>query len=65
MERILIVDDDRAVQKALKRLFESEGYGVEISGDGKSALKAFRTVAPTAIISLIMLPVTSLSEATR
>src|SRR6185312_10323726 len=25
MERILVVEDDRAVQKALKRLFEAEG----------------------------------------
>ena len=33
MERILIVEDDQAVQKALKRLFEAEGYNVEISGD--------------------------------
>ena len=26
MERILVVEDDRAVQKALKRLFEAEGF---------------------------------------
>ena len=56
MERILIVDDDRAVQKALKRLFESEGYGVEISADGRSALAAFRSAAPTAIILDLRLP---------
>ena len=31
MERILVVEDDRAVQKALKRLFEAEGFAVEIS----------------------------------
>jgi len=34
MEKILIVEDDQAVQKALKRLFESAGYAVEITGDG-------------------------------
>jgi CheY-like chemotaxis protein len=49
MDRILIVEDDEAVQKALKRLFEAEGYEVEISGDGRSALEAFRAFAPTAI----------------
>lgn len=43
-----IVEDDIAVHKALKRLFESEGYTVEIRGDGKSALEAFRAVPPTA-----------------
>ena len=26
MERILVVEDDRQVQKALKRLFETEGF---------------------------------------
>ena len=50
MEKILIIEDDRAVQRALKRLFESEGYGVEIKGDGKSALDSFRAAAPAAIV---------------
>jgi len=27
-ERILVIEDDRAVQKALKRLFEAEGFAV-------------------------------------
>src|SRR5215467_504869 len=65
MERILVVDDDRAVQKALKRLFESEGYGVEIRGNGKSALKAFRTVAPTAVVLDLRLPKLSGQEVCR
>ena len=59
MERILIVDDDRAIQKALKRLFESDGYEVEIRGDGKSALEAFRALAPAAIILDMRLPILS------
>ena len=59
MERILIVEDDQAVQKPLKRLFESAGYAVEISGDGKSALQVFRTTTPTAIILDLRLPVLS------
>jgi len=65
MERILIVDNDRAVQRALKRLFESEGYGVEIRGDGKSALEAFRAAAPTAIILDLRLPELSGQEVCR
>jgi DNA-binding response OmpR family regulator len=56
MDRILIVEDDSAVQKALKRLFESEEYGVEVSADGRSALEAFRQAAPTAIILDLGLP---------
>ncbi len=37
--RVLVVEDDPTVQKALKRLFEVEGYAVEIHGDGQSALE--------------------------
>jgi DNA-binding response OmpR family regulator len=59
MERILIVEDDQAVQKVLKRLFESAGYAVEISGDGRSALEASRTATPTAIVLDLGLPVLS------
>jgi len=59
MERILVVEDDRAVQKALKRLFESEGFAVEISSDGKSALEAFRALAPAAIVLDLRLPAMS------
>jgi DNA-binding response OmpR family regulator len=59
MERILVVEDDRAVQKALKRLFESEGFSVEISADGKSALEAFRASAPAAIVLDLRLPAMS------
>ena len=59
MEKILIVEDDRAVQRALKRLFESEGYGVDIRADGGSALDAFRSATPTAIVLDLRLPVIS------
>jgi CheY-like chemotaxis protein len=50
--RILVVEDDPAVQKALRRLFETEGYAVETQSDGKSALDSFRALAPAAIVLL-------------
>jgi DNA-binding response OmpR family regulator len=56
MERILVVEDDHAVQKALKRLFESEGFSVEISPDGKAAVEAFRRAVPAAIVLDLRLP---------
>jgi two-component system, OmpR family, alkaline phosphatase synthesis response regulator PhoP len=59
MEKILIVEDDQAVQKALKRLFESAGYTVEISRDGKSALDMVRTGNPTAMVLDLRLPTLS------
>lgn len=59
MERILVVEDDHAVQKALKRLFESEGFAVEISSDGKTALDAFRKAVPSAVVLDLRLPLMS------
>ena len=62
MERILVVEDDHAVQKALKRLFETEGFEIEISPDGKSALEAFRRAAPAAIVLDLRLPLVSVRD---
>jgi DNA-binding response OmpR family regulator len=56
MERILVVEDDRAVQKALKRLFEGESLAVEITADGKSGLDAFRRSTPAAVVLDLRLP---------
>jgi DNA-binding response OmpR family regulator len=56
MERILVVEDDHAVQKALKRLFDTEGFEIEISSDGKSAIEAFRRTTPSAIVLDLRLP---------
>jgi DNA-binding response OmpR family regulator len=58
-ERILVVEDDHAVQKALKHLFQTEGFEIEITGDGKSALEAFHRATPAAIVLDLRLPVMS------
>src|ERR1700757_246907 len=54
--RILVVEDDPAVQKALRRLFETEGYAVETQSDGKSALDSFQASAPAAVVLDLRLP---------
>ena len=54
--RILVVEDDPAVQKALRRLFETEGYAVETQSDGKSALESFQSSAPAAVVLDLRLP---------
>ncbi len=59
MDRILVVEDDRAVQKALKRLFEAEGFVVQITSDGRSALDAFRAATPAAVVLDLRLPALS------
>jgi DNA-binding response OmpR family regulator len=55
-ERILVIEDDRAVQKALKRLFEAEGFAVEIAGTGAAGLEMFRTAAPAVLVLDLSLP---------
>ncbi|HEV2379571.1 MAG TPA: response regulator transcription factor [Terriglobia bacterium] len=54
--RILVVEDDPAVQKALKRLFETEGYAVEVQADGQSAMESFQASAPAAVVLDLRLP---------
>lgn len=56
MDRILVVEDDRAVQKALRRLFEAEGYSVEAAFDGAAGLGAFRSAPPSAVVLDLRLP---------
>lgn len=55
-DRILVVEDDRAVQRALKRLFEAEGYSVQSVSDGSAAIESFRTSAPSAVVLDLRLP---------
>src|SRR5258708_721044 len=55
-DRILVVEDDRAVQKALKRLFEAEGYSVQIAPDGNAAVEVFRASVPSAVVLDLRLP---------
>src|SRR5947208_3903343 len=56
MKRILVVEDDRAVQRALTRLFQAEDYVVEIAGDGSAGLEAFRSAPPCAVVLDLRLP---------
>ena len=55
-ERILVIEDDRAVQKALKRLFEAEGFAVDIAGNGAAGLEMFRAAAPSVLVLDLSLP---------
>jgi DNA-binding response OmpR family regulator len=54
--RILVVEDDPAVQKALRRLFETEGYIVEVQADGISAMESFQAAPPAVVILDLRLP---------
>ena len=58
-ETILVVEDVPTIQKALRRLFEYEGYKVEVCADGQAALDTFRNAPPKAVILDLGLPVIS------
>jgi len=55
-EKILVIEDDRAVQKALRRLFEGEGFTVEVAGTGPEGLAMFRAAPPSALVLDLSLP---------
>ncbi len=59
MERILIVEDDKRVHKALRRLFEPEGYSIDTTYDGISGLKAALAAPPAAVVLDLRLPAMS------
>ena len=56
MDKILVIEDDRTVQKALRRLFESAGYCVDARTDGISGLESFRAMPPAAVVLDLRLP---------
>jgi DNA-binding response OmpR family regulator len=56
LERILVIEDDRALRKALKRLFEGEGFEVDMAGDGAVGLEMFRATAPSVLVLDLSLP---------
>ncbi|HEV2273191.1 MAG TPA: response regulator transcription factor [Acidobacteriaceae bacterium] len=56
MSTILVVEDDARIQKALQRLFASEGYEIRCSTDGKQGLETFRGSIPDAVVLDLMLP---------
>lgn len=54
--RILAIEDDSAVRRVLKRLFESEGYAMDLAKDGMSGLELFRKRIPAATVLDLLLP---------
>jgi two-component system KDP operon response regulator KdpE len=54
--RILLVDDDVPIQRALAPLLRSRGYEVEVAGTGGDALKAFAAHPPDLIVLDLGLP---------
>ena len=55
-ERILVIEDDRRVQSALRRLFEPEGFVIEVASDGSSGRDAAIAHPPALIVLDLRLP---------
>ena len=51
-DRILVIEDDRAAQRVLRRMFELEGFTVDIADNGVAGLELFRAVAPSILLDL-------------
>ena len=56
MEKILVIEDDAAVQRALRRTFETAGFDVAIASDGAMAMETFRATMPRIVILDLRLP---------
>jgi CheY-like chemotaxis protein len=57
-DTVLVVDDDLSVRTALKELFETEGYEVEMAANGRAALTHLRGgLRPCVILLDLMMPI--------
>ena len=56
MEKILVIEDDRATRKALQQLFESEGFVVEAAQNGAEGLAMFRSGRPGFVVLDLQMP---------
>lgn len=54
--RVLILDDETLILKALRRTLRQDPYEVEVFSDPRAALEALRTFRPDVVISDHMMP---------
>jgi two-component system response regulator MprA len=55
-DRVLVVDDDRAIRESLARALELDGYEVALASDGAVALAVIRETRPDVAIVDVMMP---------
>jgi DNA-binding response OmpR family regulator len=53
---IVVVEDDRAMQRLLRRTLELAGYRVDVAGDGLAALELLETARPDIVLLDVLLP---------
>src|SRR5512147_72184 len=65
MDTVLVVEDSRAMQKTLQRLFQADALDVEVAPDGVKGLESFRNRIPSAVVLDLKLPGISGKELCR
>jgi DNA-binding response OmpR family regulator len=65
MDTVLVVEDSRAMQRTLQRLFQADSLNVQIAGDGITGLDSFRKEKPNAVVLDLKLPGISGKELCR
>jgi DNA-binding response OmpR family regulator len=65
METVLIIEDSRAMQRTLQRLFEADSLDVRIASDGVEGLASFRNETPNVVVLDLKLPGVSGKELCR
>src|SRR4030088_1483229 len=65
MDRVLVIEDSRAMQRTLQRLFESNSLEVQIASDGVAGLEIFQKLPPSVVVLDLKLPRLSGKELCR
>lgn len=54
--RVLVLDDDLAMQKLVRMILKREGYRVDVVGNGREAIKELNGSSFTAVLLDLMMP---------
>jgi DNA-binding response OmpR family regulator len=65
MDSVLVIEDSRAMQRTLQRLFESDALEVQIASDGVAGLEIFQKQPPSVVVLDLKLPRLSGKELCR
>jgi len=57
MTKILITEDDPLMSRMYQKIFDFEGYEVELAANGQESLDKARESAPTLILLDVMMPI--------
>lgn len=56
MQKVLIIDDERAIRNVMKDILTAEGYKIEEASDGEEGLQKLKTFNPDVVLCDIKMP---------